>query len=90
MRTKALILGGTPPMEGPWVTITEAAAWRVVTKTMPHSDGVLGGLQLEVRNGSGSSVLLPPQSQVKGTSVRALLCESVSVVVTVHLESVEG
>ena len=89
MRTKALILGGMPPMEGPWVTISEAAAWKVVTRTMPHSEQLLGRILIEVRNGNGESVLLPPGSQVHGSEARAIVREAEDTVVTVHLESVE-
>lgn len=78
-------------MEGPWVKTSEAAAWRVVTRTMPHSDDyILGGVLIEVRDKDGDLLLLPPGALVRGVEARAIIKEPNSKVVTVHLESVEG
>ena len=60
MRTKALILGAMPPVEGPTVSLEEVAAWDVEIVTMPVGVDISKSLKIHVGYPDNTLALLPP------------------------------
>jgi len=54
MRAKALLLGATPPVVGPWIRISDAEAWTPVVETQPAKARLNGQVKFEVESPSGT------------------------------------
>jgi hypothetical protein len=54
MRAKALVLGATPPVVGPWVRISDASAWESSVEARPVSVKLNGQIRLEVESPRGT------------------------------------
>ena len=92
MKTKALILGATPPFEGPTISLSESSLWEIEVTTLPVGVEVGDALDLYVMYPNGDSTLSPHKDlRIKNAlSIRATIGEIEGVeIVSVSATEVE-
>lgn len=81
MKTKALILGATPPFEGPVVDLSEVKAWEIVVTTLPINSEVDGTITVEWKEIETSVIPLTNDLKLTGAfNAKVKLCSGASIV----------
>ena len=98
MRSKALVLGATPPFVGPWVPLQRDVAWSYRVDCQPIGASLNGQLTLNIREGydvadgsiKGKVTPHPLGEVIRGVAIQAVIGEVEGVnLVSVYLEEIE-